>query len=103
MSTINYGVHTCEVSKVLTAKQYFEIKSSIHKKRDCYDDYFTSTEKIYVDKFSKRGIKIYLSSSDSFYTLKVPMEPCRILDDDNPRCSLLANKKELRKDDKESR
>ncbi len=93
----NFGVHTYAVSKVLTSKQYFEIKSSFNGKCDCSGNYFTSNEEIYFHRFSKMGIKIYLSRSESIYTLKVRLEPCRILNSENPAALYQPMKKSYNK------
>jgi len=83
MTDIETGIHSYAVSMVLTAKEYCEIQK-IPNFVDNGSNYFSNVERYCSRMLDDKGIKIYLSKHGSIYTLKIRLEPCRILDSDNP-------------------
>jgi len=93
---MRYGIHTYSVSCTLTAKEYKQIKESVLALQPT-EDYWSNIESYQINLFRTKSIKLYLSHHDAIYTLKIRLEPCRILDNADPAALYQPTKKNYRR------
>lgn len=79
LDQIQSGIHTYSLFMVLTAKEYYTILHCCHSAYNLQDDYWSQNRTKHIDIFADRGIKLYLSRRKQIYTLKIRIEPCRVL------------------------
>lgn len=81
------GVHTYSVGIVITHKQFKKMWDACYK-TGCIDDgsdIWKKRERLYCSAFQEQGIKVYLTGKcGKLYRLRVQIEPCRVLGEQDP-------------------
>lgn len=94
---IRYGIHTFSVYMTLTGAEYHAVKHCCVSLRLLCEDYWSKKQSYYIDIFEDQGLKLYLSHAGNIYTLKIRIEPCKVLGSNDPAALYQPCKKSYRK------
>lgn len=81
----------------LTGAEYHAIKHCCVSLWLLCEDYWSKKQSYYIDIFEDQGLKLYLSHVGNIYTLKIRIEPCKVLGSNDPAALYQPCKKSYRK------